>query len=52
MTQCPRHSLTGGRCELDAGHREPHQKTYRDGHVSSWTEGSERRFIKSWEAQR
>jgi hypothetical protein len=53
MTQCPRHSLTGGRCELDAGHKgDVHQKTYRDGYISTWTDEGERRFIKQWEARR
>jgi hypothetical protein len=51
MTQCPRHSLTGGRCELEQGHDAAHQKTYKD-HVSSWTDEGERRFIKQWEARR
>ena len=37
--QCDRCMLTGGRCELDAGHPDEHQKTYGST-VYRWTNES------------
>lgn len=35
--QCDRFMLTGGRCELDKGHKGEHQRTYGDA-TYYWTD--------------
>lgn len=40
-TQCPRHSLAGSRCTLQANHKGTHSKTYDNGHTFTWTDQSQ-----------
>ena len=45
--QCGRFMITGGRCELESGHRGQHQKTYTDD-VYRWTDESAVREAEKW----
>lgn len=40
MSQCDRHTLSGGRCELDEGHDGKHRQT-KPTYTYEWTDESE-----------
>lgn len=51
MEQCDSLSMTGGRCELPAGHEGEHEKTY-ESWVARWTAESVTADIARFERRR
>lgn len=48
---CNRGSFTGGACELKTGHKGPHQITYEDGDVQSWTDEETTRMAQRYSSR-